>query len=115
MVGNTAAMTSTGQIRSWDAEEGWGVIDSPETPGGCWLHFSAWLTEKDREPPPGTPVEFVYEAGRQDGYDFRALQAWPLGAEPARHDASSEPSSAYTSFGWFTITGPDGEQITKPL
>lgn len=33
-------MTTTGSVRSWFGEEGWGVIDSPETPGGCWAFFS---------------------------------------------------------------------------
>ncbi|ROO52320.1 hypothetical protein EDC02_7242 [Micromonospora sp. Llam0] len=30
-----------GVIRSWNVDEGWGVIDSAETPGDCWAHFSA--------------------------------------------------------------------------
>lgn len=107
-------MTSTGQIRSWDAEEGWGVIESPETPGGCWVHSSAWLSG-DWDPPPGTPVEFTYAPGRQDGYAFRAIEAWPQGDEPVRQDATSEESSVYSSVGWFTVTGPDGQPINKPL
>ncbi|GAA1478826.1 hypothetical protein GCM10009623_32720 [Nocardioides aestuarii] len=27
-------------VREWNAEQGWGVLDSAETPGGCWAHFS---------------------------------------------------------------------------
>ena len=27
-------------VREWHADLGWGVLDSPETPGGCWAHFS---------------------------------------------------------------------------
>ena len=34
-------MPTSGTVRVWHAEEGWGVIDSAETPGGCWTHFSA--------------------------------------------------------------------------
>jgi CspA family cold shock protein len=34
-------MTATGRVRSWYAEEGWGVIDCDETPGGCWFQYSA--------------------------------------------------------------------------
>jgi len=30
---------ATGTVREW-AEEGWGVVDSAETPGGCWVHWS---------------------------------------------------------------------------
>ena len=24
----------------WHDDQGWGVLDSPDTPGGCWAHFS---------------------------------------------------------------------------
>ena len=33
-------MTTVGTVRRWHDEEGWGVIDSPDTPGGCWAHYS---------------------------------------------------------------------------
>ena len=33
-------MSTVGTVRVWHRDEGWGVIDSPETPGGCWAHFS---------------------------------------------------------------------------
>lgn len=29
------------RVREWHAEEGWGVLYSVETPGGCWTHYSA--------------------------------------------------------------------------
>lgn len=29
-----AATPTVGTVRTWHDEEGWGVIDSPETPGG---------------------------------------------------------------------------------
>jgi cold shock CspA family protein len=28
-------------VHAFDADEGWGVIDGPDVPGGCWVHFSA--------------------------------------------------------------------------
>lgn len=31
---------TTATVREWHGELGWGVLDSPETPGGCWAHFS---------------------------------------------------------------------------
>jgi len=34
-------MSETGTVREYDADEGWGVIDAPSVPGGCWVHFSA--------------------------------------------------------------------------
>lgn len=27
-------------VREWNDEEGWGVLDSAETPGGCFGHYS---------------------------------------------------------------------------
>ena len=33
------AMT-TATVRTWSDEEGWGVLDCAETPGGCFAHFS---------------------------------------------------------------------------
>ncbi len=30
---------STGTVRKWQEDEGWGVIDSPHTPGGCLAIF----------------------------------------------------------------------------
>lgn len=37
-------MRTQGTVRFWLDEEGWGVLDSPDTPGGCWTHFSHVLT-----------------------------------------------------------------------
>lgn len=36
-----------GVVREWYPEQGWGVVDSSQTPGGCWVHFST-------SSPPGT-------------------------------------------------------------
>ncbi|MBP2412464.1 cold shock CspA family protein [Arthrobacter stackebrandtii] len=33
-------METTGTVRLWNDEEGWGVIDSDATPGGSWAHYS---------------------------------------------------------------------------
>jgi hypothetical protein len=35
--------TASGTVRLWMADEGWGVIDSPDLPGGCW--FEAAVVE----------------------------------------------------------------------
>lgn len=80
-------------VRTWDDEEGWGVLDSPETPGGCWCHFSDIEVPTHRYLEPsstvgGDPVEIeigeyrslqpgaIVEADivevEQDGYHFRA-------------------------------------------
>jgi CspA family cold shock protein len=40
-------------VREWRAEDGWGVLDSVETPGGCWTHFSVVEMVGYRELQPG--------------------------------------------------------------
>ena len=32
--------TATGTVRLWMDEDGWGVIDVPDLPGGCWVEAS---------------------------------------------------------------------------
>jgi cold shock protein len=71
-------------VREWHEGLGWGVIDSAETPGGCWAHFSTIETprvasrggmdvDEYKTLSPRDPVELVWETPGQDGYDFRAV------------------------------------------
>jgi mannose-6-phosphate isomerase-like protein (cupin superfamily) len=73
-------MRTTGTVRFWLDDEGWGVVDSLATPGGCWVHFSSLEMPGFKQLRAGTPVEFVYEELDQDGYPFRAVTVWPGGA-----------------------------------
>lgn len=81
-------------MRNWHREEGWGVIESPDTPGGCWLHFShLWrdgipeagpgevveVTGGYREVFEGETVDFDWQTPGQDGYKFRATNVRPHG------------------------------------
>lgn len=61
-------------VREWDDEEGWGVLDSAETPGGCWTHFSAIEMEGFRSLTAGEKVTLEWEAGEQDGFQYRAVR-----------------------------------------
>jgi CspA family cold shock protein len=88
-------MTSDGTVRTYDSDEGWGVIDGPDVPGGCWVHFSAIATGGYRSLDAGQPVRFTAEAADQDGYAFRAVKVWTGDAEPPAADAGS--SEAYAS------------------
>lgn len=60
-------------MREWHDEEGWGVIDSPAAPGGCWAHYSSIEMDGYRALAAGDEVEVDIEAADQDGYAFRAL------------------------------------------
>ncbi|MGW7548024.1 cold shock domain-containing protein [Streptomyces sp. NPDC054770] len=64
----------TAAVREWHGEEGWGVLDSPETPGGCWGHCSH-LQKGLYTLSPGQRVDLQWEAPRcnQDGYSYRAV------------------------------------------
>ena len=93
-------MQSIGTVREWHREQGWGVIDSPDTPGGCWVHFShLWHEDRPkaglgevveasggfRESFEGETVDFDWQTtafpGSQDGYSFIAITAWPRGRQ----------------------------------
>jgi cold shock protein len=95
-------MSTSGLVREWHAEDGWGVIDSPETPGGCWAGFGVVLVEGYRSLTPGQAVEFSFTSAEQDGYAYRALEVWPAGLSPVHFDDDAGPSAAY--FSTLTIT-----------
>ncbi len=90
-------MSSVGIVRTWNGEDGWGVVDSAETPGGCWTHFGAVAVTGLRGLSPGQRVEIEWEKADQDGYRFRARRVWPAGEEPAPAEMASGESSAYRS------------------
>ncbi|WKE71646.1 cold-shock protein [Streptomyces sp. WP-1] len=71
--------TVTATVREWSDEEGWGVLDSPETPGGCFGHYSDIQGSGFRTLSPGQEVDLIWEAPgfKQDGYDYRAVSIVP--------------------------------------
>ena len=83
-------MTSQGVVREWHDEDGWGVLDSEATPGGCWAHFSAVLVAGYRSLRAGQAVSFTFEVAEQDGYSFRAVEAWPSDDEPVPPEAADD-------------------------
>jgi cold shock protein len=89
-----------GVVSTWHDEEGWGVLASEHTPGGCWCHFSALAMEGFRTLSPGTNVEFLYEVAEQDEYSFRAVEAWPEGQ---RHRAPASELGGGESFSTIAI------------
>jgi len=69
-----------GTVKSWDDEEGWGVLVSPDVPGDVFAHFSHIDAEGFRDLEEGAPVDFEYEElpGGQDEdeevYYYRATR-----------------------------------------
>jgi CspA family cold shock protein len=98
-------MGTTGIVRFWLDEDGWGVIDSDQTPGGCWAHNSCVAVAGYRSLAPGQQVRLEWEAANQDGYAFRATRTWPLGQEPIQDSPAQVPDGIYTST--LTITFDD--------
>lgn len=75
-------------VREWNEDEGWGVIDSSETPGGCWAHFSAiatpviessgdYVMREYAVVNAGDTVDLTWEQARQDGFNYRAVTVRP--------------------------------------
>jgi CspA family cold shock protein len=63
-----------GVVRVWHHEQGWGVVDAPEAPGGCWVHSSAVEATGYRELRAGQQVLLEVEAAEQDGFRYRATR-----------------------------------------
>jgi cold shock protein len=104
---------SHGTVRYWDDDQGFGVLDSADTPGGCWAHFSAIVMDGFRALVSGDPVVFVFEAGRQDGYSYRAVQVWPPGvAIGTPFPASDETGGSGAICMTLTVESPDGTVTT---
>jgi CspA family cold shock protein len=83
-------------VRLWDDDEGWGVADADEVPGGCWVGFAQVAVEGYRRLTPGASVTLEFEEADQDGYAYRARRVWPWGSEPYEPPAQSD-GAAYSS------------------
>jgi CspA family cold shock protein len=81
-VGQTGDMADGGVVREFHADEGWGVVDGPAVPGGCWVHFSAIAMSGFRQLTAGQHVWFRAEPAEQDGFKFRAVKVWTEDSEP---------------------------------
>jgi CspA family cold shock protein len=67
-----------GVVREYDDREGFGVVDSLDTPGGCWFHYSMIEVPGRKTLLAGQLVRFTFESEvEQDGFVFRALQVRP--------------------------------------
>ena len=107
-------MTSLGRVRIWHDEDGWGVIDSEATPGGCWAHFASVLVAGDHRLAADQEVSFTFEQledAEQDGFAFRAEEVWPTDRAPVRSHVHEGQSEAFQS----TLTiGFDASETAPP-
>jgi CspA family cold shock protein len=77
MRGDKLTGTTSATVREWRDDEGWGVLDSPDTPGGCWTHVSHIEMSGYRVLSPGQAVRLEWESPGQDGYGYRAVRVVP--------------------------------------
>ena len=54
-------------VREWHDDEGWGVIDVPSAPGGCWAGFAAIEMPGSRKLSAGQHVWVTVADGAQEG------------------------------------------------
>ena len=94
-------MAVPGTVREWHDDEGWGVVDAAETPGGCWAHFSAAAVDGYVRFAAGQRVWLEWETPGQDGFPFRAVRLWPHGADPVAR--RSDPGRV--------LCGPDPNRL----
>ena len=94
-------------VRVWYDDLGWGVLDSPETPGGCWSHYSAIQVDGHRTLAAGQQVVLSFEDG-QDGYAYRAAAIRIDGSPAVTRRPETEPTSALRSH--LTIEFDDPKQ-----
>lgn len=90
--------TSAGTVTQWSLEDGWGVIESIDTPGGCWAGFSVILGTGNELAAltVGDVVPFTWEAGEQDGFSFRATSVGSGGGPTPYAGHSTAYSSTLT-------------------
>ncbi len=64
-------------VREWHDDEGWGVVEGPDLPGPCWVHFSVIEMTGYHALVPGATVHVAVEIAEQDGFACRAARVVP--------------------------------------
>ncbi|MFB4196350.1 cold-shock protein [Streptomyces carpaticus] len=79
---------STGRVSAWHREEGWGVIESDDTPGGTFTHFSVIdePAHQFHDLNVGEQVSFEWEAAAQDNFNFRASRVKRMTSPSSSHE-----------------------------
>ena len=79
-------------MREWH-DKGWGVIDSPDTPGGCWAHLSILKMDGYRSLRAGEAVDLEWERGWQTGTtSARSASSLARRGDELRHTATRQVS-----------------------
>jgi CspA family cold shock protein len=80
-------VTVVAEVRVWHDEEGWGVLDSLETPGGCFVSWAHIDHDGYRSLGGVSEVLLDWEAAPEDGYPYCAVRVRipgrPTGTRPS--------------------------------
>lgn len=76
-------MASRGRVRQYSVEEGWGILESDDTPGGCLVRVLDLRTQSGTLSA-GEEVDFEWESlppgVEEELFRFSALSVRPAGA-----------------------------------
>lgn len=75
-----------GTVKTWNEDEGWGVLVSHDVPGDVWVHFGhieGFPDVSSLDAGAAVEFDFITPPGGQDGYTYRALWVRQLGGEEA--------------------------------
>ena len=103
-------MTVDAAVRFWHDTEGWGVLDSTETPGGCWVHYSHIDHDGYRTLRAGNRIQLDWEEVAQDGCSFRAVRL----RIPGRPPATAQPPASAACTSSLSITCDDDPDAPQP-
>lgn len=96
-----------GTVREWYDDEGWGVLDSDATPGGCFAHFSSVQLDGYRRLTSGEPVRFVWIREDRDDFSYRAERVSRAAVDPFPPTPAPDPGPLVeTGPGWRAVV-PD--------
>jgi CspA family cold shock protein len=72
-------MPTSGIVRDWNADEGWGVVDVDDIRGGIWVHFSAIDGRSFGYLTPGESVTVEWEEISHPPFPVQATRVIPEG------------------------------------
>jgi CspA family cold shock protein len=106
MLGDDGIVAVKAVVREWHSDEGWGVVEAPQVPGGCWVGFGQVAVAGYRSLHARQEVALEWEPSAQDGYAYRALRVWPWGADPVQPAPTAPAGNAYSSTLTLTFDAP---------
>jgi cold shock protein len=66
------SVTGEGVVRTWSEDDGWGVVESAQTPGDVFVHFSAIEMDGYHFLTPGQKVAFTAQPMDIEGCSWQA-------------------------------------------